>query len=161
MLSEKSGLELVYTINDENVIADFSKSGYRLPTEAEWEYAARSGGKSNQIWPGTNIESNLVNYAWYAVNSQNKTHIVGTKQQNDLGIYDMSGNVWEWCWDWSGDYSYSLQVNPVGPSTGLRRICRGGHWEIWSYFCRLAYRGAALPSNNGSDIGFRLARNSN
>ncbi|NLA39788.1 MAG: SUMF1/EgtB/PvdO family nonheme iron enzyme, partial [Methanomicrobiales archaeon] len=116
-LSEKAGLQKVYTISGTSVRADFTKSGYRLPTEAEWEYAARSGGREDRKWSGTNTEGELGNYAWYDSNSGNKTHPVGTKKANDLGIYDMSGNVYEWCWDWKGNYSSFSQTNPTGPST--------------------------------------------
>ena len=158
-LSEKVGLQKVYKINGTNVTADFTKNGYRLPTEAEWEYAARSGGRNDRKWSGTNTESELGNYAWYDKNSGSKTHPVGTKQPNDLGIYDMSGNVWEWCWDWKGSYSSSSQTNPTGSSTGSYRVERGGSWSDIAGGCRSAVRYSDTPTGSSYDLGLRLARN--
>jgi len=114
---------------------------YRLPTEAEWEYAARSGGKREE-WAGTSSESDLGDYAWYDKNSGGKTHPMGQKKPNGLGLYDMSGNVWEWVQDWYGDYSSGSQNNPTGPSSVPSRVLRGGDEPD--------------PRLNGS--GFRLAR---
>jgi len=158
-LSEKADLQKVYTISGTNVTADFTKNGYRLLTEAEWEYAARSCGRDDRKWSGTNTESELGNYAWYDSNSGSKTHPVGTKKPNDLGIYDMSGNVWEWCWDWYDDYSSSSQTNPTGPSTGSSRVVRGGRWYSHANFCRTADRSYPTPSYSYYNLGFRLARN--
>jgi len=166
-LSDTTGLEAVYTIDSLSVTADFTKNGYRLPTEAEWEYAARSRGRDDRKWSGTNTESELGDYAWYYDNSHNLgsshpnygTNKVGTKLANDLGIYDMSGNVWEWCWDWYGAYSSSSQTNPTGSSTGPYRVRRGGSWYYYGYYCSVAYRGDRAPFARDYVLGFRLARN--
>ncbi len=134
---------------------------YRLPTEAEWEYAARGGAKSGGYkYSGSN---HLDSVAWYWDNSGNKTHPVGQKVPNELGIYDMSGNVWEWCQDWYGGKKYyknSLQTNPVGPSSGSYRVWRGGSWNDYAMCCRVSYRYRYSPSYGGGNIGFRLVLDS-
>jgi len=131
---------------------------YRLPTEAEWEYAARSGGKREK-WSGTSDESSLGDYAWYNANSGSKTHPVGQKRPNGLGLHDMSGNVWEWCQDWYGSdyYSSSGRDNPGGPSSGSYRVNRGGSWISPAAFTRAADRSGFNPDGRGSTLGFRLA----
>ncbi len=130
---------------------------YRLPTEAEWEYAA-SGGNQNKgyIYSGSNIINDV---AWYRDNSSNKTHTVGEKQPNELGIYDMSGNVWEWCSDWYGSdyYNISPQNNPTGPTIGSFRVLRGGSWISDATNCRLAHRNYFTPDVCYYYNGFRLA----
>jgi formylglycine-generating enzyme required for sulfatase activity len=130
---------------------------YRLPTEAEWEYAARSGGKTEE-WAGTSKESQLAEYAWYSKNSEEKTHVVGTKRPNGLGLYDMSGNVWEWVQDLYGEiwYEESPRDNPRGPQTGNERVLRGGSWFRDSRNVRAAYRFWGNPSSRYSGSGFRL-----
>lgn len=139
---------------------------FRLPTEAEWEYAARGGSKSKgYIYSGSNTIDDV---AWYYHNSYDKgesspdygTHNVAIKAPNELGIYDMSGNVYEWCLDWesSSYYSSSPENNPTGPNTGSFRVCRGGSWYGGdATACRVAYRCSSEPNHADSDIGFRLA----
>lgn len=136
---------------------------FRLPTEAEWEFAARGGNKSNGYkYAGSNT---IEDVAWYTVNSYDLgssnanygTHNVGTKQANELGIYDMSGNVWEWCSDWYGSYSSTAQTNPTGPTTGSLRVFRGGSWISNARNCRVSLRSGNAPGNRSSNLGLRLA----
>ena len=127
---------------------------YRLPTEAEWEYAARSGGKREKYAGGDSVDS----VAWYGGNSGISTHPAGQKQPNGLGIYDMSGNVWEWCQDWYGTYSPGSLRNPAGPSSGSIRINRGGGWGSYPRGERAANRFSDYPEGRSYDLGFRLIR---
>lgn len=130
---------------------------YRLPTEAEWEFAARGGVLANStIYAGSNTIGDV---AWSDDNSGNKPHAVGGKQANELGIYDMSGNVYEWCNDWYGStyYSSSPTDNPQGPSTGFYRIFRGGSWYYVPYRCRVAHRSSYYQTSKNYYVGFRLA----
>lgn len=128
---------------------------YTLPTEAQWEYAARGGKKAE----GTKYAgSNMIDaVAWYNDNSGSSTHPCGTKRANALGIYDMSGNVWEWCKDWySGSYASYDTNNPTGPSSGSDRVCRGGSWGSSASYCRVAIRNGNWPGHRNNGLGFRV-----
>ena len=128
---------------------------FRLPTEAEWEFAARGGNNSHGYkYSGSDTIDEV---AWYYYNSDNKTHPVATKSPNELGLYDMSGNVYEWCQDWYGSYSSSDQTDPVGPSSGSNRVLRGGGWDYLPRGCRVAYRISNTPSFCSNSLGLRLA----
>ncbi len=155
-LSEREGYTPAYTINGTNVSWDLGANGYRLPTEAEWEYAARGGSQSQGYkYSGSNTPDDV---AWYANNSDSQTHNVGTKQANELGLYDMSGNVWEWCWDWYGSYSSNTQTDPTGPASGSVRVLRGGSWYSYGSNARVAYRYGNVPTVTYYSIGFRIVR---
>ena len=134
---------------------ELTGESFALPTEAQWEYAAR-GGKSTKgyLYSGSNY---LGDVAWYVGNSSNTTHPVKSKSPNELGLYDMSGNVREWCADWYGSYSSTSQTNPVGPSTGSHRVLRGGGWQNLATSCRIAYREYITPGSVINYNGLRLA----
>lgn len=128
---------------------------FSLPTEAEWEYAARGGSKSRGYkYSGSN---SIDAVAWYTDNSGSKTHAVKTKQANELGIYDMSGNVWEWCSDWYGSYGSSSQTNPTGALSGSSRVNRGDSWFNSARTCRVSFRNFSTPDDSNSNLGLRLA----
>ncbi len=129
---------------------------FRLPTEAEWEFAARGGTQSQGYkYSGSNTIGDV---AWYYDNSGSAKHPVATKTANELGLYDMSGNVWEWCQDRYGSYSGAAQTNPTGPTTGSYRVYRGGGWYFSAGYCRVSYRSLNTPSLTGYILGLRLAR---
>lgn len=137
---------------------EMTGKSFRLPTEAEWEYAARGGKKSNGYKYAGSDDINEV--AWCYTNGNNKTHTVATKTPNELGLYDMSGNVNEWCYDWFGNYyATDSSVNPQGPDSGSNKVHRGGSYA-YNRQCRVTYRGYCSPTNVQRNIGFRLAMSS-
>jgi adhesin HecA-like repeat protein len=155
-LSQKEGLTPAYRGSGDTITCDFNASGYRLPTEAEWEYAARGGNKGPAYeYSGGNSADSV---AWYSGNSGSSTHPVGTKQPNSLGLYDMSGNVCEWCWDWYGSYTGEAQTNPAGASSGANRVYRGGSWGSVAAYVRSADRNNYTPFYRFNSLGFRLVR---
>ena len=170
-LSELGGLEKVYQIdksrkdphNTSNVdylkwtvISNFEANGYRLPTATEWEYAAR-GGKyaKGSEYVGSAI---LNEVGWYQKNSHRETQVVGIQLPNELGLYNLSGNVWEWCWDWRGNYPPKRIKDYRGPKRGRSRVLRGGSWYNAAEDCRVSNRRYSYPDYRDDDYGFRLAR---
>jgi len=157
-LSKKEKLQPVYSKQGPNYVCNFKANGYRLPTEAEWEFAAKGGVKSKGYKFSGGNDANEV--AWHKAISKNSPHTVGTKLPNELGIYDMSGNVWEWCWDWYNKDYYKIEKgdNPKGPEMGERRTVRGGSWDSQVNYLRPANR-ISTPQNKTHEFyGFRVAR---
>ena len=152
--SQKEGLTPAYTINGRNVTWNKNANGYRLPTEAEWEYACRAG-TITAYNTGDTINGNT---GWYSANSGNTTHPVGQKPANRWGLHDMHGNVAEWCWDWYGTYPTRAQTDPTGASSGSFRVIRSGYWYYTAVGVRSALRGRNIPSNRYDDLGLRLVR---
>jgi formylglycine-generating enzyme required for sulfatase activity len=163
-LSVKEGLTPAYTVFGKGVTWNGNANGYRLPTEAEWELACRAGTTS-PFYTGNNITTNHANYDGnYPYNGntkgvyRGKTWDVGSGTPNPWGLYDMSGNVWEWCWDWYGSYSTSSVTDPLGASSGPHRVLRGGSWGSSGQYLRSAYRGYYTPFLRYDYLGFRLVR---
>ena len=145
------------------VECDWNANGYRLPTEAEWEYAVRAGDNTvdSLTYSGTSDVKKLGEYAWYTSNSNNITHEVGTKLPNAFGLYDMSGNVWEWCWNWfTSEYDENTEGgnNPTGASSGSSRVNRGGSCHRFSDYCAVSYRYCNSPYFRHYSLGFRVVR---
>ena len=137
-------------------LSDLTGHTFTLPTEAQWEYAAR-GGQNAPATPTVYAgSSELDAVAWYTDNCDGTTHAVGSKAPNELDLYDMSGSVREWCLDWYGDYSATAQTDPQGPSTGTNRVARGGGWASWARECRIPDRMDFYPGNKYGDTGFRI-----
>ena len=154
--SRKDGLAPAYILDGGRVTCDWTAEGYRLPTEAEWEYAARGGRKTrgNPYSGGGDPET----VAWYSLNSGNRSHPVGGKAPNELGLLDMSGNVWEWCWDWYAGYPAGRASDPRGPDGAALRVVRGGAWFNVVSNLRPARRWFVDPAYKFDYLGFRLAR---
>ncbi len=155
-LSEREGLEPCYRIKGEEVEWNRAAGGYRLLTEAEWEYACRAGTQTR--WFFGDEEERLGGHAWYDANSKGQPQPVGHKLPNAWGLHDMHGNVWEWCWDRFGKYSFELLRDPTGPDAGTGRAVRGGSFAVSSRVLRSAVRYGGRPAFRGGGVGFRCAR---
>jgi formylglycine-generating enzyme required for sulfatase activity len=150
-LSDKTGLKPAYSINGEMVTPDWDAKGFRLPTEAEWEYACRAGTTGERY-------GEIDQIAWYSKNSNRSSQGVGKKEPNPWGIYDMLGNVWEWCWDWYGDYPKENKKDWHGAESGSHRATPGGGWSSRAEDCTCAFRNRGFPDFRGAHLGFRLAK---
>ncbi len=139
-------------------VNSFMGTNYRLPTEAEWEYAARGGAMTENMKYSGGTDMYML--GWYKDNAEGGPHPCGKRKANELGLYDMSGNVWEWCSDWYAHYSEDVeleQINPEGPGTGTEKVCRGGYYEAPAQFCRVSCRSKGKADYSSGIIGFRLA----
>jgi formylglycine-generating enzyme len=155
-MSDKEGLPPCYTIEEDTVSWNRAASGYRLPTEAEWEYACRAAMQTR--WSFGDEEAELERFAWFAGNSRTEPRLVGTRKPNLWGLHDMHGNVWECCWNWFGPYTKSWQTDPAGPKQGTSRVLRGGAFDLPPRGLRSAIRGRIGPEAWAWAIGFRCVR---
>lgn len=158
--NEKSNLDNLtpcYIIQDSNnIVLNLNCNGYRLPTEAEWEYAAKGGKKSNGfVYSGSD---SLNEVGWYSENSNGLIKEPGLKKPNELGLYDMSGNVYEWCWDVYARYDSAEVTNPIGPATGIARVIRGGSFEYFPDQAHVTWRSINISEDDFYNCGFRLVR---
>ena len=153
--SQREGLTPAYVINGIDVTWNRNANGYRLPTEAEWEYACRAGTQTPYN-TGISLRDNT---GWHYYNSGGSSHLVGQKPANAWGLHDMHGNVDEWCWDWYGSYTSVAQTDPQGAVSGSQRVLRGGSWGGGEESLRSAARGSEIPELMFDSSGFRLVRN--
>jgi formylglycine-generating enzyme required for sulfatase activity len=154
--SLRDNLKPCYDFSGNSVVCDFEANGYRLPTEAEWEFAAKGGQRMDQDTYSGSRTADLA--GWYSANSDGQLHPVGLKQENQLGIHDMSGNAFEWVWNWYGRYAYSQQILYEGPVSGTDKVIRGGSWTHGASEMRVTNRNYAKPHTQSDYIGFRVAR---
>jgi formylglycine-generating enzyme required for sulfatase activity len=157
--SIKEGLTPAYQGSGDAITCNFKANGYRLPTEAEWEYAGKGGNKDRTLYEYAGSDD-ADSVGWYKSNSGGTIHPVGAKVSNSLGIFDMSGNIWEWCWDWYKGYSALAQTNPEGPLSGSERVIRGGGWDDKKSAASTTFRFKTNPSKRNGELGFRLVRSS-
>lgn len=162
-LSEKQGYDKAYSKVGPRYVCDFNSNGYRLPTEAEWEYAAQGGKKSKGYRYSGSNELDLI--SWNVDNSEARPHANGTKYANELGIYDLTGNVWEWCWDFYDENHFKAvkagmvqDPDATGPRRGEKRIVKGGSWDSKPSFCRLSNKVATLPGTSFEFYGMRVVQ---
>jgi len=167
--SVQEGLEPCYYVNGnpnpgnwpgeaewDEVFCNWEKSGYRLPTEAEWEYASRGGlNNHNYKYSGSN---DINQVGWHLGNSNNHTNLIGLKNSNELGIYDMTGNVFEWVWDFYGPYTVNSVLNPSGPASGTERVIRGGSWDVPSDICYVSFRDCFGITFQDTSLGLRVVK---
>jgi len=155
-LSKTEGLQPAYGIKKDDIFWNREANGYRLPTEAEWEYACRAGSL-DRFANGDNL-TDLGSISWTRHNSSGRSHEVASRQPNSWGLFDMHGNVWEWCWNWSSAYPTRFAVDPEGPTSGKSRVIRGGSWDNPHASCRSANHNSAKPGFKAPILGFRVAR---
>jgi formylglycine-generating enzyme required for sulfatase activity len=161
-LSDRQGLRRCYSGSGGGIVCDWEAGGYRLPTEAEWEFACRAGSPTafsagpclDPFGPDAVLES----VGWYIENAKSLTHDVAEKERNAWGLHDAHGNVWEWCWDWYGSYTVPAQIDPLGSQWGTARVVRGGSWFSPPKYCRSAFRSRYSPELRHNFLGFRVVR---